>query len=204
MTEGQKDGRTEGQNDGKTEFNDNTSFDKLRMTDERISELEEVNSELMMRNEELERGIRINEYREFVNSLIDFEAGGIITPAEGEELVDILVKVDRFDMEFSEGEGKREKGEGSVAKRIKELFNGMKPRVSGALFSDSFTGDSRRSFDKLRMTADGKVNMNLETDFSKMENVYPERMELHRKAKEIQLGNSCLTYEEAVNQALSL
>ena len=73
----------------------------------------------------------------------------------------------------------------------------MKPRVSGALFSDSFKGDSRRSFDKLRMTDDN-------IDFSDAKNILPDRLELHQKAKEIQLGNSCLTYEEAVIQAMSM
>jgi len=179
-----EEGKSEEQNDGKMEGSFN----------ERISELEEVNNELKLRNEELERGIRINEYREFVNSLIEFEAGGIITPAEGEELVDILIRVDSNDLEFTDGEGKKEKGERKIAERIKSLFNGMKPRVSGALFSDSFSHQS---------TVDSQQSKS-ERDFDLNKNVNPERMELHRKAKEIQLGNSCMTYEEAVQQALSL
>ncbi|MFH1049317.1 MAG: hypothetical protein V1779_00140 [bacterium] len=208
MTEGRKDRMTEGRNDGKTESKANSSFDKLRMTDERICELEDENRELRMRKDELERGIRINEYREFVNSLIEFEGGGIITPAQGEELVDILILIDSDDLEFNErrndgkteGQKDRKTGErkNTMVERLIALFNGMKPRVSGDLFSDSFTADSRRQ------TADGKVNMNIETDFSKIGNINLDRLELHRKAQELQLKNSCLTYEEAVNHALSL
>lgn len=142
--------------------------------EDRINELEDENKRLKMRNDELVRGIRINEYREFVNSLIEFEDGGILTPAQGEELVDILIMVDNYNIEFSEGEK-------SIAEKIKLLFGEMKPRGSGALFSE-YSQEKNDRWTKL---------------FDK-DNVQQDRLELHRKALDIQMQNKSMTYEQAV------
>jgi len=188
-----KEGVSEGLNDRKSEINEDSSFDELRMTEEvnfseKIILLEEENKELKRKAEELEKGNRINEYREFVNSLIECETGAIITPAQGEELVDILVLVDNNVIEFADGEGKKEKGEGNLTERIKALFKEMKPKLSGSLFSDSFSGDKRKQTEDRKITNDFDLNMN----------VNPDRLELHKKALELQSRNNALTYEQAV------
>jgi hypothetical protein len=144
---------------------------------QRMLELEEENKNLKSRIEELEGGIRIAEYREFVNSLIECEDGGILTPAQGEELLDILIEADKGDLKFSEGEK-------SLPERIESLFRSMKPRVDGALFSEY----SKGKFEGTK-------------DFSEKVNVNQERLELHRRAREIQACNNELDYEQAVLKA---
>lgn len=145
------------------------------LANRRMLELEEENKVQKLRIEELERGIRINEYRDFVNSLIEFEGGGgILTPAQGEELLDILIDVDGGDFQFSEEER-------SLVERIELLFKGMKPRVDGSLFSEYSKGE-----------------MDEVEDCFEKRNVNQERLELHRRAKEIQSMNRGLDYEQAV------
>lgn len=120
----------------------------------------------------LEKEKRLNEFREYVNTMITAKEGALITPAQGELLIDILEYAHSADM-------RNNTNEISLTDMIKNFVSKMKPCLDTREF------------------AVGGSTSDIKTDFSK-KNVSEERMNLHERALEVKMNTPGISYEEAV------
>ncbi len=138
------------------------------------SKIQELNSELNRINKES----REKEFREFANSLINKDNNLFITPAQADNLVDILEYSYQADngLEFSEGT--------SLVQKVKNFVSKLKPQFSLEEYTQVIADDSNENqFDEVN------------------QNISYERLRLHKKAKELQFSNPKMSYEEAVIKA---
>ncbi len=153
-------------------------------TDEQTSreyeELQQRNRELEEKIELIEKETRLKEYREFANSLIENEAGSLITPAQADELIDLLEMAFQSDRskagEFAENSG--------AVDKVKSFMMSLQPVFSTEEFARRTGGESDMQYE----------------DFSDR-NVAPERLTLHERALEMVKSHPGLSYEEAVCKA---
>lgn len=143
--------------------------------------LEEENLKLQREIALLRKESRLKAFRDYSNSLIENPEGSLITPSQAQELVDILEMAYSADSEFSETE--LETQNSPNVDKIKRFFSGLQPVIS---FSEY---------------ARGKSIANNQDDPFSGKKVAPDRLALHRRAKEIQSDNPGLSYEEAVVKA---
>lgn len=146
----------------------------------RIQELEQENQKLRLRISEMEKETRMKGFREFAESLVDRPEGPVITPAQAEDLIGIMEMAHRLDAarqdKYSE--------EDSALAKVKSFVSALKPMP--------MLGNEIRA---------AIPDSDEEEKFSEKA-VLPERMELHRRAKEIMAERKSLEYEEAVAKAL--
>ena len=120
----------------------------------------------------LEKEKRLNEFREYVNSMIRAKDGALITPAQGELLIDILENAHFADM-------KRDTQDNALTDMIKTFVSKLNP-----------------CFDTSEFAADGAIS-DIKKDFSN-KNVSKERLNLHEKALQMKMNTPGISYEEAV------
>ncbi len=149
--------------------------------DELIEKLNEENGKLKTAIEEMEREVRKREFREYVDSLIDYPEGSLIKPSQADSLLELLELASEIDndmidlIEFNETD--------SLVNKVKVFVSGFEPVIQMKEFA------VRRN----------DVKHQAEPDFQ-TKNVAPERLKLHERAKEIQSENPNISYEEAVVQ----
>ena len=158
-----------------------SSFAEMREENGRLAaENEKLANELTEFKEKIafmEKGERLAEFREFCNSLIDHPEGALITPAQSNELVDIMEMAYQSDL----------RGEDAAApalEKVKNFMASLKPVFSFREFTAP--GNSEPQEDEF----DGR-------------NVSAERLEIHKRAGELQRNIAGLSYEEAVCMAFA-
>ena len=157
------------------EGNSNPQLEKL------IEKLNEENGKLKTAIEEMEREVRKREFKEYVNSLIDYPEGSLIKPSQADSLMELLELASEIDnkksdlTEFSETD--------SLVNKVKVFVSGFEPVIQMKEFA------VRRN----------EVKHQTETDFQ-TKNVAPERLKLHERAKEIQSENPSISYEDAISE----
>jgi len=156
----------------------NNNFSELELLKSENDKLHSKIRELKKEINKIIKDSREKEFREFANSLINKDNNLFITPAQADNLVEILEYSYQADnsLEFSEGE--------SLVEKIKNFVSKLKPQFSLEEYTQSFTDDSNENqFDELN------------------QNISYERLRLHKKAKELQFSNPEMSYEEAVIKA---
>ena len=146
-------------------------------TSREYDNLQQRNKQLEEKIELIEKEARLKEYREFANSLIENDAGSLITPAQADELIDLLEMAYQADKskagEFTEGSG--------AVDKVKSFMMSLQPVFSTEEFAKRTGGETDMQYE----------------DFSDR-NVAPERLTLHERALEIVKSHPGLSYEEAV------
>lgn len=154
--------------------------EKLTALELENSRLNDENSGYKTRINELQREARLKEFREFADSLIENPKGAIITPAQAENLVDILEMAFAADngasLEFSDNNINLSK--------VKEFMLGLQPVFS---LNEFATRSNARELKPINDFSNKKVSK--------------ERMKLHEKAKQLQSEFPEMDYEEAVVSA---
>jgi hypothetical protein len=153
--------------------NESTQPDKSKSIDYKETEMMRVYKERIAL---LEKEKRLLEFRDKVNSLISDRNGVVITPAQGELLIDILEQAHFADS------GRSEK-KPALTEMIMAFVSKMKP-----------------AFDTREFAVSEKDNV-FEHNYSNR-NVSKDRLNLHERALEIKMGTPGLAYEEAVCKAM--
>jgi hypothetical protein len=153
--------------------NESTQLDNSKSNDNKDTEMMRVYEERIAL---LEKEKRLLEFRDRVNSLISDRNGVVITPAQGELLIDILEQAHFTDSGRSESKP-------ALTEMIMAFVSKMKP-----------------AFDTKEFTINEKNNM-IEHNFSSR-NVSKDRLNLHERALEIKMSTPGLAYEEAVCKAM--
>jgi len=124
----------------------------------------------------LEKEKRLLEFRDKVNSLISDKEVAVITPAQGELLIDILEQAHFTDRGRSEN----------------------KPALTEMIIA--FVSKMKPAFDTREFAVNDK-NKRFENNYSE-KNVAKDRLNLHERALEIKMSTPGLAYEEAVCRAM--
>jgi hypothetical protein len=141
---------------------------------------DKLEKDKMMEYEEkialLEKEKRLLEYREYVNSMISAKDGAVITPAQGELLIDILEQAHFADNGRADS----------------------KPALTDLIMA--FVSKMKPGFNTQEFAVDGKA-ASIEHNYTG-KNVAKERLNLHEKALEIKMNTPGMAYEEAVCKAM--
>jgi len=122
----------------------------------------------------LEKEKRLLEFRDYVNSMISAEDGAVITPAQGELLIDILENAHFANIDKAE----------------------TRPTLTDMIMA--FVSKMKPTFTTKEFAVNGKTqNEEHGIDYSKS-NVSMDRLNLHERALEIKRSMPGMAYEEAV------
>ena len=163
---------------------------KINQLEKKIEQLNDESIKIKLENEILKKESRLKEFREFANSLIDNHECPIITPAQSDDLIDLLeiaYRQDAKDELISKSSASEQLSSFSESsynvEKVKRFFSGLKPQFSQKEFA-----------------VKGKSAV-LQNDFKATVNIQPDRLQLHKRAQELQDDAPGLSYEEAVTIA---
>jgi hypothetical protein len=141
-------------------------------SDKRFEEIAAANEKLREKINKMEKESRIRQFRAYVDSLINSEAGSVILPSQADMIIDLMEMAHRADSSSEGGDAE------SYTEKLKSLLSSLRPRIGGGEF------------------AVGKFREAENNPFEK-QNVRPERLDLHEKALRLKSETPGLSYEEA-------
>ena len=145
-------------------------------TNDHSESLKRENRKLKRKLQEIQKEIRMKEFREFAESMKPGSDADLLPPAKVDELTEILEKAAKADLLFEE----QEEGSSGLKQMIMNFLENYETVSTGAALEGS----------------------NIQTEIQAPEGAYdPDRLKMHQKALEIQNNNPELSYEEAVIEA---
>ncbi len=147
---------------------------------EKIKGLESENQNLRKQIAESEKEARLNEFRQFSESLAGNPDAAVILPCQTDELVDILESAYQSDVNSVAAEATR--GACSNVEKIKHFVSSLRPAFS---------------FSEFAVRAKTQ-NATTDTVF-RGKNVNFNKLEIHQRARQFQAENPDATYEEALS-----